>query len=313
MKITFESANDVFKRQTYMDEETFRNERNVYPTSGEIYRAEGENVFLLTALKDFLILPTKKLLRTDLPQYDGLIHYGALYKSKPFTIRCGRNTNMQTSFKDVYADRGLFDMTVEDEGITMHMLVTAVSSTNEFELTLDTPTMLYDVEQVTDLGEVPYEFYYTRVDNLFTDPQLYASQDLYTVTNSASGIYTNGTKYEVLFDVAVRSTGVMQTEIIGNSCPIKLYNIQMNGVQYTDVELVMDTNDAVEIKSDGTVILYTNGSNPTPINPFNFGGYKSHGNNFTCDVAFMDTTADQTGTIHSYVFSSGQDLTLGGN
>lgn len=313
MKITFESANDIFKRQTYVDESTFKKERGVYPTTEELLKAEGESVFLLTALTDFLILPSKKLLRTDLPQYDGTIHYGALYKSKPFTIRCGRNKNMQVAYKDVYSDRGLFDMTVEDGGVVMHMLATAIESSNDYDLTLDTPTMLYDVEQTSDYGTQTFEFYNTIADNMYTDPDLFVDEALYTETKPTTGVYIGGTKYEVTFDVAVRSTAVFQTDIVTNTCPVKLYNIRMNGSLYEDVELVMNTRDAIEINNEGQVLFYTAGSNPQPMNPFDFGGYKSNGNYFSCDVAFMETTGEQNCSIHSYVFSSGSDLTLGGN
>lgn len=313
MKIIFESSTGVFTRQTYVDEKTFKKERGVYPTGNEVWKAEGESVYLLTALTNFNILPSKRVLRTDLPQYDGVIHYGALYKAKPFTIRCGRNEGMQTSYRDIYSDRGLFNMTVEDKGITMTMLATALSSDDDYEITLDTPTLLYDVTQSTTLTKTYYEFFNTYADNMYTDPALYTDEQLYTEAKPNTGIYIGGNIYEATFDIAVRDTGGFHLQIDGNTSPIKLYNIRMNGIDYSGQEVILNDNtEALLIESDGTVEKWNDGT-PTALPGFNFGGYKSHGNHFKCDIQFTNTTTDQSGYVHSWATSWGEDLTLGGH
>lgn len=312
MKITFQSDNDVFKPQIFMDEEEFRESRGVFPITQEIYRAEGDNTFLLTGLTDFNVLPSKVLLRTDLPQYDGAIHYGALYKAKPFIIECVRNENMQSSYRDIYSDRGLFTMIAEHDGITVTSLVTAISTDNLKALTLDAPSTLYDITQDSTHDKHYFEMFPSSAKALYTDVNLYTDPLLYPEYQSSNAMYVGGDDFEVLFDVAVRDTGVLYVRITGNTCPIKLYNICLNGVNYATQVTLNDSAEYLRIKDNGEAHYY-NGSAYTTLPVFNFGGYKSHGNYFTCNIQYTDETTRQYGYVYGRVTSSGTDLSTGGN
>lgn len=314
MKIEFISSAGLFRNQIYLDAKTFKKERGVYPTTQELIKAEGENVFLLTGLTNFKALPNKTLLRTDLPQYDGSLHYGALYKPRPFTIRCGRNVGIMRIYRELYADRGLFTMIATEDGVSISMLVTATGTDEEYSMSFDGPTLKYNLEQLTTGTVKDFIYYSTPTDFIYPYQALYPNPELFPITIEQQGVYEAGNEYVQLFDVANPSGGMFYVDTGSDVSPIVMSNIMINGVSYEDHILAPpELGWSLVVSDAGRMSIYVNGVEVTVLPDFNFGGFKSHSNRFSCDISFGDMSVNNTGWVGTWWSSYGNDLTLGGH
>lgn len=301
MKITFTSDTGVFKPQTYMDQHDFKLERGVYPTTNEIYKAEGDSVYFLTNLTGFTAMPSKTLLRTDRPQADGTIHYGALYKAAPFTITCRRNELIRYAYKDLYRDRGLFTIEATHAGVTVTSKVTTMEVPDDYSLTFDSPSMLFDVIQ--DQRHDPFTVFqaYTSV---YPHQLLYAQNDEYAFTGGAG----NSTNITSQFDIVVRETGEYELHILDMTVPGTMVIKNINGVG-CNVVANITTDSVVSFHADGTVWC-----NAVQIGTVAHGGWKSFSNAVTYDITYSNNepTYNVECTIQPRAMSDGTGLQMGG-
>lgn len=248
MKIVIESlSNPVsFNPIIFIDQVQFYNEYGVHPILSVRQEYAGRNIIVLTTLNNIYGTPEKRVLQTDLPNEDGVIHYGALFK--PYEFDVGGELDggaIDSILMTAFRERGLCKITMyADNGVISDFKIATLNALGGI-LTCQNTELTTNIEQITKyLMNMQLSVFNTV---LYAGEQLYTSKKLFPEERS-SQVYTKDLKERIY--VAIPNDFLIEYKIEANKT-VEISSFKTNGINW---------NAGVQRFNDNDVIIFANNS-----------------------------------------------------
>lgn len=279
MKIVFTSlaTPESFLPITFYDRTDWFNFYLEHPVEQKRLQRLGERVVFLTHVENLLSIPQKVLLQTDLPNEDGLIHFGAIFKPSPFFIGCDLEPGNATKLlMEVLQVRGSFKMTIYDNNGITSVLNVVSRSLSEGVVELENTSLIVDKQQETKIN-----FYIFSGDNsLFPGINVFPGSSLFPMNLISNSLSDNGS---TPFYVSEKTDYLLEFE---NTTSVSLTydNIKINNVDW-------NAPDTILLPSEK--IVFSNNPSNYPYDTPNSGIiYKKVGTTYT-QIGTFDTNLIQ--------------------
>lgn len=223
---------------TFYDRQEWFDTFAEHPVQEKRLQRIGERTIFLTHVDNLMALPQKILLQTDLPNEDGLIHYGSIFKPSPFVIGTDLEPgNASKLLLEVLQIRGSFKMVIYDnEGVTSSMSV--ISRTlNEGTIEMENTSLIVDKQQETELF-----FYVFAGDNaLFPGASLFPGTSLFPANLASNSLSEDGS---TPFYVSEKKDYLLEFENT-TEVPLLFRNIKINNVDWNAPDTTLQPLDKI--------------------------------------------------------------------